>query len=130
MPGEQNEVLGQDEVQPVVETPEMASIRQRLDKAAARARRFAASCSGDEPHLGLATTEQLIEELYARMRVQLAQPQHLLDLHYRTVDGDGIDITREVTGEEDGLLDRASDLVSEANKIIRSKDPAREAQRG
>jgi hypothetical protein len=36
--------------------------------------------------LGFATTRELIEELYARMVVQLAQPEHKLDLAYRTVD--------------------------------------------
>jgi hypothetical protein len=39
-----------------------------------------------KPFLGNATTRQIIEELYARMIVQLAQPEHKLDLHGRVVD--------------------------------------------
>lgn len=112
---------------PPAEVEEHARI---ADKAAERARAIQQTCSGDDPHLGLATTEDLIVELHARMVVQLAQPDHRMDLHYRTIDGDGVDITRSVTGEEDSarLEERASELLAEANRIRR--DPAREAQRG
>jgi hypothetical protein len=97
MPGEQREVLSGAEVQPTPETPEMRSIRQRLDKAAERARSVQRACSGDDPHLGLATTEELIVELHARMEVcrVIGQPMRL---DYRTIDGDAPDPKEEPRG--------------------------------
>jgi hypothetical protein len=42
----------------------------------------------EQAQLGYATTLELIEDLSARAQVQMAQPDHKLDLEYRTVDSD------------------------------------------